>query len=502
MDVLAKDAVLGKEELPNSSTGLSSVEKCDKSLSKSLENKASGLNHEAVRRLVLKQDLFLIPFLSLLYLLSFLDRIAIGNGKIAGLDKDLNLTPSEYNWSLSIFFFPYALCEVPSNILLKRLRPSRWIPSIMVVWGGVMIAMAFVRNFSELMVVRFFLGLAEAGLFPGVVYYITFWYCRREQSFRIALFFCAASIAGAFGGFLAYGIQQMHGLAGLAGWQWIFVIEGGVTVLVALLSYAIIADSPETASWLTSEERMLAMRRLREDSVGNDEGFSWKRARAAFLDPKVYLYMTMYVGTLIPLFSFSLFMPSIVFAMGFSSLEAQLLSSPPYVVGCLATMIVAYISDRYQRRAPFVLIFSLVGVLGYVLLATLTSTAGLYTSLYIVALGFYPVIPVSISWLTNNIAGDTKRGVASAMMISFANLLGGLLGSQLYREQDKPRYVLGHAINAGFMSAVFLFSVVLYFVLRKMNENRERGNCVDISKLTREEIEDLGDRHPNFRYML
>jgi MFS family permease len=194
-----------------------------------------------------QMDIRLIPVLALLYLLSFLDRKPapssnaprpaqtnrhaptggnIGNAKIEGLQEDLDLTDDQYNWCLTAFFFTYAAFEVPSNLMLKRVRPSVWLPSIMVAWGVVMTLMGIVHNYAGLLAARIFLGVTEAGLFPGVAYYLTNWYKREEIQLRQAMFFSAASVAGAFSGLLAFAIGKMDGIAGLHGWQWIFVLEG------------------------------------------------------------------------------------------------------------------------------------------------------------------------------------------------------------------------------------------------------------------------------------
>lgn len=150
----------------------------------------------------------------------------IGNAKIEGLQEDLNLTDDQYNWCLTAFFFTYAAFEVPSNLMLKKVRPSIWLPAIMVAWGVVMTLMGIVRNYTGLLTARIFLGVTEAGLFPGVAYYLTNWYKREEMQLRQALFFSAASVAGAFSGLLAFAIGKMSGIAGLHGWQWIFILEG------------------------------------------------------------------------------------------------------------------------------------------------------------------------------------------------------------------------------------------------------------------------------------
>lgn len=192
----------------------------------------------AERKLVRKLDARLLPVLTMLYLLSFLDRSNIGNAKLDGLTADLKMTQADYLNALTMYFLGYVLFEIPSNIVLKRLTPRLWLPTLMVVWGIVSTLMGLVHNYSGLMAVRFFLGATEAGLFPGVVYYLSCWYKRKEQHFRISIFFSAASLAGAFGGVLAYGIGKMTGVGHKSGWSWIFIIE------VRLCAYEPIPTSP------------------------------------------------------------------------------------------------------------------------------------------------------------------------------------------------------------------------------------------------------------------
>ncbi|KAI9676987.1 MAG: hypothetical protein M1817_006826 [Caeruleum heppii] len=212
----------------------------------------SHINEKKVLR---KMDLRLIPMLALLYLLSFLDRGNIGNAKIEGLVQDLNMTEPQYNWTLTVFFFTYCLFEVPSNLLLKRFRPSIWLPSIMVAWGTVMTLMGIVKDFKGLLIARLFLGVTEAGLFPGVAFFITMWYARHEAQLRQAMFFSAASVAGAFSGLLAFAISKMDGVGNLEGWRWIFILEGILTVVVAIIAFFTLYDFPDTAGFLTTEER-------------------------------------------------------------------------------------------------------------------------------------------------------------------------------------------------------------------------------------------------------
>jgi MFS family permease len=175
-----------------------------------------------------------------------LDRTNIGNARLDNLEVDLGLKGLQYNDCLAILFPFYIAAEIPSNIMMKRVRPSIWLTFIMVFWSAAMICQGFVKNYSGLMATRVFLGVFEGGLFPGVNYYITSWYCRRECGFRMALFFSAATLAGAFGGILARGISEMNGVGGIAAWAWIFILEGLLSILVSFSAYWIINDYPST----------------------------------------------------------------------------------------------------------------------------------------------------------------------------------------------------------------------------------------------------------------
>lgn len=192
------------------------------------------------RRILRKIDYRLVPLLGVIYLIAFIDRgnskfhfsssthltITVGNAKIAGMEEDLNLIGMRYNAALTIFFPPYALLEVPSNIVLKILRPSIWIATLMFCWGLVMTLMGIVHTYEGLLITRFFLGVTESGFFPAATYLLTIWYLRYEVQRRMAVFYAAASLSGAFSGLLAYGISFMDGIGDRAGWQWIFLLEG------------------------------------------------------------------------------------------------------------------------------------------------------------------------------------------------------------------------------------------------------------------------------------
>ncbi|KAJ2919272.1 hypothetical protein MD484_g1132, partial [Candolleomyces efflorescens] len=270
------------------------------------------------KNLMWKVDLHVLPWLTILYLFSFLDRGSIGNAKLYNLEEDLGLTDKQYLICLSMFFLPYALFEPASNVLLRRLSPSIWLSCMMFFWGVVMTLHGIVRSYAGLLTLRLLLGLTEAGLYPGVVYYISSWYKRSETGFRVAIFFSSATVAGAFSGLLAAGIAKMDGIGGRPGWAWIFILEGLATVILSVASFWIIQDFPDNANFLSEDERVFIIRRLKADTRFSASGQVFKRAYVwqSLRDWKTYVAMGLYMGFDGPLYAFSLFTPSIINQLG------------------------------------------------------------------------------------------------------------------------------------------------------------------------------------------
>lgn len=203
-----------------------------------------GFSPSATTRLLRKIDSHILPIMSAIYLLCFLDRTNIGNARLDNLESDLHLHGIQYNNCLAILFPFYIAAEIPSNMMLKRTRASIWLSFIMVCWSAAMIGQGFVKTYAGLLGTRAVLGLFEGGLFPGVNYYITQWYKRDECGLRMAIFFSAATLAGAFGGILARGIAEMKGVGGLGAWSWIFILEGLLSIVVSFGAYWLIHDYP------------------------------------------------------------------------------------------------------------------------------------------------------------------------------------------------------------------------------------------------------------------
>lgn len=470
------------------------------------------------KKLVRKIDWALIPWLSLLYLLSFLDRTSIGNAKLYGLAEDLGMNDTQYLLTLTIFFFSYAVFEVPSNVFLKRLRPSIWLSGLMLLWGVMMTLQGVVVNYGGLLTMRWWLGVFEAGLFPGVNYYLSCWYKRTEFGIRAAVFFSAASVSGAFGGFLAAAIANMDGVGGRPGWAWIFILEGLATVIAGVVSFWVIQDFPDTAKFLSEAERTVVVRRLQEDDQFSAAGESlrWKYIRSSFADWKTWVGMLMYSGSDMPLYAFALFLPTIINQIGYRATAANLLTVPVYVFACLVTCLVGFSADRFGQRGLFNLGLLSLSFIAYIILAVSRTPALSYFAVYLATCGIYPVIPNTIAWMSNNVEGSYKRSVSLGMVISFGNI-NGAVSSNVYRIRDRPWYTLGHSLVLMYISFGLLTTIGYRWAVKRENAKRDRGERdeviegVDNPKARpangtyaniAEAKRDKGDRWSGYRYIL
>ncbi|KIM67023.1 hypothetical protein SCLCIDRAFT_1210483 [Scleroderma citrinum Foug A] len=264
------------------------------------------------RRLWRKIDLRIVPIISLMYLCCSVDRGNIGNAKLEGMVTQLDLTGDRYNIALTTFFIPYMIFQVPANIVIHYVRPSRWLPILMLLWGLVMMLMGFVKTFSQLAAVRFCLGLAEAGFYPGVAYYLTMWYPKYKLQYRFALFFGTTAVAGAFSGLLAYGIAFMNDAGGLQGWSWIFIIEGLTTIVISFIGAIIFVDYPRTAKFLSIEERQFVEQQQLCDVEDAEEGTIVQHLWMTFTDWQVWALAIVLLSFETPAYGIMFFLPTIL----------------------------------------------------------------------------------------------------------------------------------------------------------------------------------------------
>eukprot|EP01100_Stratorugosa_tubuloviscum_P011772 TRINITY_DN5339_c0_g1_i1.p1 TRINITY_DN5339_c0_g1~~TRINITY_DN5339_c0_g1_i1.p1 ORF type:complete len:459 (-),score=185.00 TRINITY_DN5339_c0_g1_i1:63-1439(-) len=435
----------------------------------SLECSNSQINEQAENELLKKIDWKIIPLITLLYLLSFLDRSNIGNVRF-DLLNDLEISERQFGFAVGIFYVGYILFEIPANLILRASIPSIWIGSIAVAWGICTIAMIFVNDFKDLILVRIFLGITEAGFFPGAVFYLTFWYKKQEQGRRLGLLVASTACAVSIGGILAYLILQIQSDSfGLKPWQWLFLIEGFPSILTGIFTCFYLPNYPNNAKWLTEEERKLAKLRL-PDIEEKKSNFEFDKVLDILLNTTVWFFALIQVSIVTPSYAVTFYIPSIINEIGFTKFQSNLLSSPVFAVTAIMVFLIARQSDIYGDRSIVLISCASISAVAFVLLGIASMLQQHMIALcciFVAAATTYSQVPVSLAWLNSTITGSTNSATATALVIGFSNL-GGILGPNIYswlyiipnEEQGiKGSFSLGHFAMAisSFCSICFTF---------------------------------------------
>lgn len=347
----------------------------------------------------------------------------------------------------------------------------------------------------------------EAGYFPGAAFYLTFFYGRRELGVRVFYLYSSSAVAGVIGGLIGYGIGHMDGVRGMSAWRWLMIFEGIPTIILGVIAYLVLPNDPSEAVFLTERERSFVpiRRHIDGQSLGKeDEGkVDWEQSLSAFKDWKVWTMSFGQLGTTVAIYGYNTFLPTIISGLGYNGLHTQLLTIPCYFAGVLVFFVMAYLSDRKQKRGVFAVAGGVTCAIGYaVVLATFSSgTAPQYVGCVIMAMGVYTSTGIALSWIPSNIPSQYKRAVAQATAMTLANV-SGIFSPFLYRTEDTPLYRLGHATSMGFAVLTVCMHSLTAVLLKRENMKRDRGERdYRVEGKTAEEIARLGDNHPSYRYM-
>ncbi|KAM5357872.1 hypothetical protein ACJZ2D_015819 [Fusarium nematophilum] len=418
-----------------------------------------------------------LPMLWSMYWLNYLDRNAITLARLNGLEEDLNLTGTQYQTCISILFVGYILGQIPSNLFLTRTRPSRYMGIVMMLWAIVSALTALAKDFTGLVLVRFFLGLTESPFYPGAVFILSVFYTRKEVATRIAILYTGNILATAFAGLIAAGVfYGMDGTLGLAGWKWLFILQGGVTFFIALVGYFVLPDYPHTTKWLTQEERDLAHNRMELDTVENSGETSTRNGlKQGAADPMVWIFALM-AHMHLAANGYKNFFPTVVETLGFGQIVTLVLTCPPYLIAGVATIIVSWSSGRLNERTWHITISKAVATAGFVAAAATLNTAGRYVSLVIFNIGTYGVNSLILGWC-GSVCGQTKEKKSAAIGIVTSIMgISFIWTPYLWPKSDGPRYAVAMSSSAAFSITTAALAWVAKVILVRRNNKLRQSN--------------------------
>jgi MFS transporter, ACS family, tartrate transporter len=386
----------------------------------------------------------LLPLMAVMFLVNFLDRVNVGFAALT-MNRDIGLTALSYAWGAGIFFIGYFAFEVPSNLIMERVGARIWMARIMVTWGLISGATAFVVGPLSFFVMRFLLGVAEAGFVPGMLLYITYWFPRRYRGRALAWFFVAAPLSNAIAGLLSIPVLRLDGIGGLRGWQWMFVIEALPALALAVVVALCLIDSPRDARWLTDEERDWLERHCDRPAAR----VSVLAQLGMLVNRRVGLLATIYIGRTTAMYGVSLFLPLIVQAMGLTNEQTGLVAAMPFLAATMGSVMWAHSADRHNERhwhtisaiilaAAGLAAAGLIGPSPWSLVAISIAAIGLYAQ----AVCFWSLPPMILS------SAAAAAGIAA---INSVGNLGGFIGP----------YVVGwtQAVTGSYSSGLYLLAL-------------------------------------------
>ncbi|KAI0473575.1 major facilitator superfamily domain-containing protein [Xylariaceae sp. FL0804] len=443
-----------------------------------------GTDADAEKALCRKFDFRLLPVLATMYLFNALDKGNLGNAETAGLSDDLHFAPGQYNQIVGIFFVPYVVFAPPVAMLGKRFGAARVLPLLMLCFGGLTLLMAAARGFGGVLALRWLLGTAESGFFPLVIYYLTTFYRRAELARRLAVFYAASNVANAFSGLLAFGVLRIHsGLVDFS-WRWLFIIEGAASVVFAAFAFLYLPASAAQARFLSEDEKALAFHRIQVDSSSVvDEAFSLRESLTIFRRPSSYGFLLIEICLGVPLQGVSLFLPQIVARIVTEPIKTNLYTVAPNITGAVMLLVLAFTSDALKIRFPFICLGFAFTFIGFIIYAALPDVEAqrrvAYFATFMMCWGTSAPSVLLSAWYNNNIAHEGQRLTLTSVGVPLANLMG-LVASNVFREQDAPKYAPALITTASFGAAGCVIAALLGLYMLLDNRRRNHQQNVEL----------------------
>lgn len=389
-------------------------------------------------------------------------------------------------------------------MIIKKLKPARYIAGLTIIWGIVASLSSLVNNLGSLLACRLLLGLFESGFFPGVVLYLSMFYGRRSLALRIAYFYSTAAISGLCGGLVAYGIGHMDGVAGWSAWRWIILINGLPTIVTGVAIPFLLPNSPTTAHFLSEKDRENLVK-IHEAQLGrakNLRHMEWPDVKDGMKDWTTWAYCFALFPMLLMLYSFVVFLPTIINDMGagWSATEVQAMTVPVYGFGAIVYLICARLSDLTQRRGYFIMGAIVSSMVGYGMLLSNSGVATLYAGTFFVAVGIFTGAGISFAWVPTNNPRYGKRAFSTGMHLTIGNS-SGVVSPFLFSANFAPTFRTSYAVSIALLSVSLVLNIILHLHFKRQNKLRDEGKQDHLMEgLTDMEIEGLGEKSPRFRF--
>ncbi|KAJ9668716.1 hypothetical protein H2201_000960 [Coniosporium apollinis] len=412
-------------------------------------NTLQDLSHEQMvtlnRKVVKKIDWRLMPCVTIMFLMNYLDRINVSNARLAGLQDDLHMSDTVWNAGISTFYVGYLLGQVPGNLWLAKANPSIVLPTMMLAWSIATICMPAMTSGAGFCIVRFVVGLTEAPFFPGITLMTSSWYNKEENPMRMAVWHAGNTISNIISGFLAAGIlEHMDNILGLHSWQWFFIIEGAASIAVAIAAFFILPDWPHNTKFLTEEEKEMAQYRILVSNGGKEEGVggTWDGLKQAIADPFTWLFCGMHFA-LITAQSFKDFFPSILNTFGFNKMTTYLIQAPPYAIAYAVACAMAYSSGKFQESCYHIVVPIVASAAGTAMLISTMSVGARYFGVILLISGTYSGLNLQLSWETTLVPAPRSK---KAALIAIANCISQTshwFSPYFFPRSQEPFYRLG-----------------------------------------------------------
>ncbi|KAJ7909035.1 major facilitator superfamily domain-containing protein [Mycena leptocephala] len=442
------------------------------------------------RRLLRKLDIRLVPAIFVIYVMNYVNRTAITAARLKGLEHDLHLSDLQYNVVLSILFVTLSVGQPPSNMILNKVkRPSIYIGSCVIAWGLASALSGVVTNYGGILVCRFFIGLPEASFYPGAVYLLSCWYTKKELAIRTAILFSGLDIANAFGALVAAAIlSHMEGTLGIAGWRWLFIIEGCATIFLGFLVMWMLPDYPRNTRWINDKESRLAQARIAEDAGEADQDTEadspFHGLKLAVADPLVWLFSLMLFSQHLGR-SVGLFFPTLAKTLGYSTTITLLLTAPPWLLAGILCVLSAWHADKAGERFFHISIWIAAMMVGFIISLCTMSVRARYFSLFLMAIGDVGCA-MTLVWASNSIPRPPAKRAAAIGIANGIGNLGTLVGSYTWKSKWGPRYDRSFEISLAALAVSTVFALVIRQRLIRMNKELDTDHTA-VSSGTNEE---------------